>query len=137
MPTDIEKLRMEVADVDINFPILPDETYEYLLEKHYNSIGKASLDAARIILMHLAQRTDQTVDIFSIKGSKAAEAYRQALMLYIKDPNTNPILQNVQGWVGGVFFDQMQEVLDDTNNNNIVPPNGDSNLRPPSNFFEV
>lgn len=137
MPTNIEKLRMEVADTDITFPILPDETYEYLLEKHYNSIGRASIDAARIILMHLSQRSDQTVDIFSLKGSKAAESYRQALMLYIKDPNNNPVLQNVQGWVGGVFIDQMLEINDDPNNNIIEQPSGNEPSSGPKNFFEV
>jgi hypothetical protein len=116
MPTDIQKVRMEVADIDIQFPILPDDTYTYLLSKNYNSISKTAMDAARIILMTLSLRSeDTTVDIFSIKGSKAAESYREALKIYLKDPYNNPVLQNVQGWVGGVFLDQMQENIDDLN----------------------
>ena len=117
--TDIEKLRIEIQDVDVTFPILSDDTYTYLLEKHYNVIPRAAMDAARMALMQLAQRGNETVDIFTIKGSSVAEQYRQALMLYIKDPYNNPVLQNCKGWVGGVFLDEMQKNISDPNTNNI------------------
>ena len=120
---DIQKVRVEVGDVDPALPILPDSTYVYLLEKNYNSIIRSSMDAARIVLMHLAMRSDDTtVDIFSIKGSKAAESYRQALIMYIKDPNNNPILQNCQAWVGGVSVSQMQENDSNLDNNIVKQP---------------
>lgn len=120
---DIQKVRVEVGDVDPAFPILPDSTYIYLLEKNYNSITRSSMDAARIVLMHLAMRSDDTtVDIFSIKGSKAAESYRQALIMYIKDPNNNPILQNCQGWIGGVSVSQMQSNDSNLDNNIVKQP---------------
>jgi len=120
--TDIEKVRMEIQDVDVTFPILSDATYIYLLEKHSNIITRAAMDAARMALMQLSQRGNETVDIFTIKGSSVAEQYRQALLLYIKDPYNNPILQNCQGWVGGVFLDEFQANIDDLNTNNIQPP---------------
>ncbi len=127
MPTDIQKVRMEVADIDTQFPILPDDTYTYLLEKNFNSVSKTAMDAARIILMTLSIRSeDTTVDIFSIKGSKAAESYREALKIYLKDPYNNPVLQNVQGWVGGVFLDQMQENIEDNNTNKVQKINEDT-----------
>lgn len=116
----IDKIRFEVADTDSTFPILTDEVYTYLIEKHNSSVARASIDAARIILMHLSQRSDETVDIFSVKGSKAAESYRMALMLYLKDPYTNPILQNVQGWFGGVSNSDIQKKLLDTDNNTVT-----------------
>lgn len=120
---DIQKVRVEVGDVDPAFPILPDSTYIYLLEKNYNSISRSSMDAARIVLMQLAMRSDDTtVDIFSIKGSKAAESYRQALIMYIKDPNNNPILQNCQGWIGGVSVSQMQSNDSNLDNNIVKQP---------------
>ena len=122
MLNDIQKVRVECADTDISFPILPDSTYVYLLDKHYNVISKAAMDAARIILMHLSQRSTETVDIFTIKGSAAAESYRQALLLYIKDPSNNPVLQNCQGWVGGVSIAQMQENDSNLDNNIILQP---------------
>lgn len=133
MTTDIEKVRMEIQDVDITFPILSDATYTYLLEKHSNVISRAAMDAARMALMQLSQRGNETVDIFTIKGSSVAEQYRQALLLYIKDPYHNPILQNCKGWVGGVFLDEFQANIDDLNTNNIMLAT-DSEQKPTSSF---
>ena len=64
--TDIQKVRLTVADMDEAFPILSDDDYTYFLEKNNDNINKASMDAARTILLVLAQRSDETVDIFSI-----------------------------------------------------------------------
>ena len=78
--TDIQKLRVEVGDVDVSFPILDDTSYEYFLEKHSNNLNRAGLDAARAILFQLSTRNSETVDVFSVKNT-SAEAYRQALLL--------------------------------------------------------
>ena len=117
--SDIQKVKLEVADLDPAFPLLSDDTYAYYLEKNDNNILRSSLDAARTILMMLAQRTDETVDIFSIRGSKTAETFRLALQMYLANPLLNPVLQNVKGYVGGVSKSDMlsnDAVLD----NNIV-----------------
>lgn len=130
----IQKVRVECADTDPTFPILPDSTYIYLLEKNYDSITRSAMDAARIILMHLSQRGTETVDIFTIKGSSAAESYRQALILYIKDPNNNPLYQNCQAWFGGVSVSQMQS--NDANlDNNIVKQPSVSYDTVPTGYF--
>ena len=124
--TDIQKVRIEVADLDPGFPLLADDEYSYLLEKNNNSIVRASVDAARIILLKLSQRTDETTDVFSVRGSKAAEQYRLALELYIKNPQLNPLYNNLKGYVGGVYISDM-----DANNsnadNNIVENPGSTN----------
>lgn len=117
--TDIQKCKLEVGDLDPSFPLLSDDTYSYYLEKNSNNIPRASLDAARTILMMLSQRSDETVDIFSIRGSKAAESFRLALQLYLNNPLLNPVMQNVRGYFGGVSKADMLEndlVID----NNIV-----------------
>ena len=123
--TDIQKLRLEVGDIDISFPILDDTSYEYFLEKHSNNLNRAGIDAARAILFQLSTRNSETVDVFSVKNT-SAEAYRQALLLYIKDPNLNPLYQNLQGYFGGVSLSDM-----DANNsnadNNIVENPGQTN----------
>ena len=36
--TDIQKVRIEVADLDPGFPLLADDEYSYLLEKNNNSV---------------------------------------------------------------------------------------------------
>lgn len=116
----IQQVRMEVSDTDTSFPILDDSTYQYFLDKNSNSIPRSSLDAARAILFRLSiNSTDSSVDIFSIKGSKAANAYREALILYIKDPSLNPVYNLVQGYVGGVSKADML-ANDATLDNNIV-----------------
>ena len=120
--TDIQKVRIEVADLDPGFPLLADDEYSYLLEKNNNSIVRASVDAARIILLKLSQQTDETVSIFSIRGSKAAEQYRLALELYIKNPQLNPLYNNLQGYFGGISISDMQKNNTNCDNNIVVSP---------------
>ena len=120
--TDLQKLKMELSDSDPTFPLLPDDTYLYYLEKNNNNIPRATIDAAKAILMVLSQRTDETVDIFSVRGSKVAENYRLALQLYLRDPSLNPILTTTKGYVGGVSKSDMlanDSVLD---NNTVYSP---------------
>ena len=132
--TDIQKVRIEVADLDPGFPLLVDDEYAYLLEKNNNSVVRASVDAARIILLKLSQQTDETVDVFSVRGSKAAEQYRLALELYIKNPQLNSLYNNLKGYVGGVSISDM-----DANNanldNNIIQSPSDSGELVNTSFF--
>ncbi|MEN6621316.1 MAG: hypothetical protein ABFD50_07195 [Smithella sp.] len=120
--TDIGKVRIEVADLDPSLPLLSDDEYMYLLEKNNNSIVRASVDAARIILLKLSQQTDETVSIFSVRGSKAAESYRLALELYIKNPQLNPLYNNLQGYFGGVSLSDMSANNANADNNIVVNP---------------
>ena len=123
--TDIQKVRIEVADLDPGLPLLADDEYAYLLEKNNNSIVRASVDAARIILLKLSQQTDETVSIFSVKGSKAAEQYRLALELYIKNPQLNPLYNNLQGYFGGVSISDMEANAANPDNNIVENPTKD------------
>ena len=137
--TNIKQVRLEVADFDPSFPILTDEDYEYFLTKNNNSITRASLDAARTILLVLSQRTDSTVDIFSVRGSKAAEQYRLSLQLFMRDPSTNPVLQNAKGWVGGTSYEDIITNLNNPDNNVVTSPSDSpydtkSALNPPKYF---
>ena len=120
--TDIQKVRIEVADLDPGLPLLADDEYAYLLEKNNNSIVRASVDAARIILLKLSQQTDETVSIFSVKGSKASEQYRLALELYIKNPQLNPLYNNLQGYFGGVSISDMEANVVNPDNNIVENP---------------
>ena len=118
----IQQVRLEVADLDPSFPLLADSDYEYLLLKHNNSVVRAAVDAARIILLMLSQRTDETVSIFSVRGSKAAEQYRLALELYIKNPQLNPLYNNLQGYFGGVSLSDMSANNSNADNNIVKNP---------------
>lgn len=136
--TDIQKVKLEIGDLDPAFPLLADDTYAYYLEKNNNNIPRTALDAARTVLMMLAQRSDETVDIFSIRGAKTAESFRLALQMYIKDQSLNPMNQNIRGYVGGISVSDMLE--NDANlDNNIVrsPSKSDNYSRFPLSQFEV
>ena len=118
----IQQVKLEVADLDQAFPLLSDADYDYLLLKHNNSVVRAAVDAARIILLLLSQRTDETVDVFSVRGSKAAEQYRLALELYIKNPQLNPLYNNLKGYVGGVSISDMEANAANPDNNIVTNP---------------
>ena len=118
----IQQVKLEVADLDQAFPLLSDADYDYLLLKHNNSVVRAAVDAARIILLLLSQRTDETVDVFSVRGSKAAEQYRLALELYIKNPQLNPLYNNLKGYVGGVSISDMEANVANPDNNIVENP---------------
>lgn len=119
--TDIAKLRIEIGDTDVSFPILDDSSYDYFLSKHGNNISRASLDAARAILFQLSTMNSETVSIFSVKNT-SAEAYRQALLLYIKDQTLNPIYQTLKGYFGGVSVADIQANNANTDNNIVQNP---------------
>lgn len=115
----IHALRIELGDVSPELPIMSDDEYNYFLSKHDWNIRRAAMDAAKSIMLKLSMRTDETVDLFSIKGSAAARNYMQALQIYIKNPDLNNLYDTVQGYAGGISKSDMQ--ANDANlDNNIV-----------------
>ena len=118
-PEMIQKIRYELQDNTPGLYILDDSTLTYFLEKHSESISRATLDAARAMLFQLSQNaTSEQVDVFSIKGSQASIEFRQALELYIKNPYLNPLSSNLKGWIGGVSKSEM--TLNDANHDNNI-----------------
>ncbi len=103
--TDLDKIRVEIGDTDPNFPILSSDELQYFLSKNGNSISRASLDAAKTILFKLAQEGDETVGVFSLRGRAAAESYRQALELYIKNVSLNPLYSNAGAYAAGISLE--------------------------------
>lgn len=132
----IHALRIELGDTDTAFPIMSDTEYRYFLDKNDWSIRRASLDAAKSMLFKLSMRTDESVDIFSIKGGAASKQFMQALQMYIKSPDLNPIYTNAMPYASGISKSDMQANDANSDNNIIVNPTksiGDV----PDNFFEV
>lgn len=132
----IQALRIELGDTDTTLPIMSDQEYRYFLEKNNWSVRRAAMDAAKSIIFKLSMRTDETVDIFSIKGSKASAQYMQALNMYIKNPDLNPVLQNAMPYAGGVSLSDMQANDANLDNNTVVPPTQSAD-KLPTNFFNV
>jgi len=118
----IEQVRFLIQDNTPGLYLISDEEIYFLLQRNNNNVDRTALEAAKVILLSLSMRGDQTVDIFSVKGSKAAEQYRMALQLFVKSPDLNPILKTVQGWVGGVSKTEMQLNDSNTDNNTVDTP---------------
>lgn len=115
----IQDLRYELGDTSVEFPIMSDAEYTYFLTKNSNALQRSAMDAAKSIMLKLSMRTDETVDIFSIRGASAAKNYMQALQIYIKNPDLNTMYDKVQGYAGGISKSDMQ--ANDANlDNNIV-----------------
>jgi hypothetical protein len=118
----IEQVRLLTQDNSVGLYIVSDAEIEYFLEKNNNSVNRASLDVARVILLNLSMRGDSTVDILSIKGSKAASEYRMALQMFLSNPSLNPVLTNCQGYAGGISLTDMQANVDNPDNNFVHAP---------------
>lgn len=114
----VHAIRIELGDTS-ELPVMSDDEITYFLSKNNWNIQRTCLDVAKSMLLKLSMISDQTVDIFSIRGSAAAKQYMQALKMYISDPNLNQTLQNLQGYAGGISKADMQ--ANDANlDNNIV-----------------
>ena len=118
----IQQVRLNTQDNTPGLYIISDAEIEYLLEKNNNNVNRASVEAARIILFNLSMRTDETVDVFSIRGSQSSKAYMEALKLYIRDPNLNQVGNNLQGYVGGISIEDMQANDANLDNNIFINP---------------
>lgn len=122
-PEMISACRTEVGDVVIELPILTDSEYTYFLEKSSENIRRASLDAAKTILLKISLNSkDSVVDVLSIKTSMQADQYRKALQLYIKSPELNGMYSTVSAWAGGISKSDMQSNIDNLDNNAVLPP---------------
>ncbi len=110
----VQDVRLSVGDFDPALPILTDDVIEYYIDKNNGSLSRASVDAARAILMILSTRGDETVDIFRIRGSATAASYMESLKLFLRDPSLNPLYNNAQAYASGISVSDMK-----ANNSNI------------------
>jgi hypothetical protein len=130
----IHALRIELGDTSPEFPIMSDDEYNYFLSKHDWNIRRAAMDAAKSIMLKLSMRTDETVDLFSIKGSVAARNYMQALQMYIKNPDLNALYDKVQGYAGGISKEDMLKNDTNLDNNIVKDPQAETFTYRPSSF---
>ena len=122
-PEMVLQVRYEIQDVTPGLYILDDTTIGYYLTKNNESITRASMDAARAVLMRLAMTsTEETIDIMSIKTRYQSQEYRLALQMYLANPLLNPVLQNVKGYVGGVSKSDMLANDSAIDNNTVQSP---------------
>ena len=129
-----QQVRLLCQDNTPGLYIISEDEIDFLLQRNNNNVDKAVYEALQIMLRYLAQRGDESIDVFSIRGSKSAEQMRLAIELYLKDPANNPLYKNLKGYVGGVSISDM-----DANNanldNNIVQSPSDSGELVNTSFF--
>ena len=130
----IQALRYELGDTSPELPIMSDEEYQYFLSKNDYVVRRAAMDAAKSIMLKLSMRSDESVDVFSIKGSAAAKNYMQALQLYIKHPDLNSLYEKVQGYAGGISKEDMQANDSNLDNNIVNQPTAETFTYRPSSF---
>ena len=129
----IHAVRIELGDTS-ELPVMSDEEINYFLSKNNWNIQRTCLDVAKSMLLKLSMVSDQTVDIFSIRGSAAAKQYMQALKMYITDPNLNQALQNLQGYAGGISKSDMQANDANLDNNIVKDPQAETFIIRPGVF---
>lgn len=121
--TAIQSVRLLVQDNAVGFYFLSDDEIDFFLNRNNQNINRTALEAAKVILLQLSLRSsNDTVDIFSLSGSKAAEQYRMSLQLFLRDPSLNPVFANVTAYAGGISLADMQANADNTDNNIVCTP---------------
>ena len=116
--TKIQECRLSVGDTDPALPLLTDDVYYFYLSKNANSVPRASMDAARAILMQLSMRGDESCDIFSFKGSKASQAYMESLKMFLRDPSLNPLYNSAGMYASGISVSDIASNNANTDNVN-------------------
>ena len=122
----IQDIRIELGDTDTTFPLMSDSEITYFLTKNDSNLQRTCLDCAKSLLFKLAIRSeDSSVDIFSVKGSKAQAAYMESLKLYIKNPEFNSVLNLASGYAGGISKSDMLANNSTLDNNSVITPGMD------------
>ena len=135
MTTPIEAVRIEVQDnAGPGLYLLQDDEISYFLQKNNGSVARASLDAAKSILFRLAQQGNEQVDILQLQNSRVASEYRQALQLYLRDPNLNPIMNSLKGYFGNTSKEDIFSNNSNLDNNIVKDPSKEYNNYKPSLF---
>lgn len=123
-----QQVRLLCQDNTPGLYIISDDEISFLLQRNNNNVDRAVYEALQIMLRYLAQRGDESIDIFSIRGSKSAEQMRLAIELYLKDPANNPLYKNLKGYVGGVSISDMEANNANLDNNIIQSPSDSGEL---------
>lgn len=115
--SNIESVRLEIGDTELPpFQIMSDSEIQYFLDKNSNSVRKASLDCAKSVLFKLSRFVDERADVLELFGSQRFRAYKEALMIYLKDQNFS-VIGYCQPYAGGISKTDIVENITTTDNN--------------------
>jgi hypothetical protein len=102
--SNIEAIRLLVQDNNVGFYFLTDTEIEFFLSRNSDNLNRTALECAKVILLQLSLRGNESVDIFSVQNSKSASEFRASLELFLKSPQLNPALTSATGYVGGISY---------------------------------
>ena len=112
-----DAIRMTVGDVWCDMELMTDNEYQYLLNKYNQNVNRASIDAARSLLFIVSRFTRERAGDVEVYGDAWAKNYRQALMLFINNPNLSITL--AFPYAGGISKIDMGN--NDQNQDNVRP----------------
>lgn len=120
----IQQVRLLTQDNAVNFYFTTDDEIQFFLDRNAQNVNRTSVEVAKVILLQLSMwSANETVDIFSVSGgAKAAEQYRLALQMFIRDPSLNPLYNGINGYAGGISLSDMQANNSISDNNIICTP---------------
>lgn len=78
-------------------------------------------------------RSDETVDIFTVKAGRTASEFRESLKLFLRESQLNGGI-SAKGYFGGISKQDMLDNNSNPDNNTVVKLN--SPAKPSSSFFE-
>jgi hypothetical protein len=102
LTNNIDALRLEVGDIDVDFSILTDNDYNYFLMKSGGNKRRAALDAAKTILFVLSRLTHERTDVLEVWGHEWVQNYRDSLKLFISDPSFSLAANMAMPYAGGI-----------------------------------
>lgn len=132
----IQDIRFELGDTSAEFPMMSDAEIRYFLYKNDCNLQRTAMDVAKSLLLKLSMRSDETFDVFSIKGSQAAKNYMQALKMYISNPDLNRLYDSIMPYAGGISKSDM-DANDAIIDNNIIKSPTKSPDLPINGYFQI
>lgn len=99
---------------DVGTPaILANTDYLYFLKLENGDVQRAAIRAAMAILFRFSQLVEERIGELEFHGNQAASAYRDALKLFITNPNFSVALNGAMPYAGGISKSDIAANLDD------------------------
>lgn len=116
--SEIQKIKLEIGLSGEAANLLSDDELTYFLEKNSNNVKKASLDAAKTVLLILSQQVHERSGVeLEIWGHTWFENYMQTLKLYLSNPNFNVGIEMAKAYAGGISKQDIKDNLQNTDTN--------------------